>query len=189
MARIAIIGGGSMGEAILGGLLRAGRQVKDLVVAEKMPERARYLADTYGVQVASVADAVENADFVIIAVKPADVELVVAAIGKAAIQADSDTVEHVVVSVVAGMTIGYYESRLPAGSPVVRAMPNAPALVRAGVTALAPGRFANKQQLEEVSPLFDCVGGVLTVAENQLDAVTAPSPAPARRTSSCSWRR
>ena len=61
MARIAIIGGGSIGEALLSGLLRAGRQVKDLVVAERMPERAKYLADTYSVRVASLADAVDNA--------------------------------------------------------------------------------------------------------------------------------
>jgi pyrroline-5-carboxylate reductase len=175
MARIAIIGGGSMGEAILAGLLRSGRQIKDLVVAEKAPERARQLADTYAVQIASVVDAVENAGFVIIAVKPADVEQVVAVIGKAATQADSDTLEHVVVSVVAGMPISFYESRLPAGSPVVRAMPNAPALVRAGVTALAPGRFATPEQLADVSTLFDSVGGVLTVAEAHLDAVTALS--------------
>ena len=61
MARIAIVGGGSMGEALLSGLLRAGRQVKDLVVAERMPDRARYLAETYSVLVTSLPDAVENA--------------------------------------------------------------------------------------------------------------------------------
>jgi pyrroline-5-carboxylate reductase len=164
-----------MGEAILAGLLRSGRHVKDLVVAEKMPERARQLADAHAVQIASVVDAIENAEFVIIAVKPADVEQVVAVIKKAATEAASDTVEHVVVSVVAGMPISYYESRLPAGAPVIRAMPNAPALVRAGVTALAAGRFATGEQLADVSTLFDSVGGVLTVTENQLDAVTALS--------------
>ena len=76
MARIAIIGGGSIGEALLSGLLRAGRQVKDLVVVERMPERAKYLADTYSVLVTSVTEAVENATFVVVAVKPADVEAV-----------------------------------------------------------------------------------------------------------------
>jgi pyrroline-5-carboxylate reductase len=77
MARIAIIGGGSMGEALLSGLLRAGRQVRDIVVAEQLPDRARYLAETYSVLVASVHDAVENATFVIVAVKPSDVGSVV----------------------------------------------------------------------------------------------------------------
>ena len=83
MARIAIIGGGSIGEALLSGLLRAGRQVKDLVVAERMPERAKYLADTYSVLVTtSVTDAVDNATFVVVAVKPADVESVMAELAR-----------------------------------------------------------------------------------------------------------
>ncbi|MDV3268345.1 pyrroline-5-carboxylate reductase [Mycobacterium avium] len=175
MARIAIIGGGSIGEALLSGLLRAGRQVKDLVVVERVPERAKYLADTYSVLMTSVADAVENASFVVVAVKPADVESVMSEIARAAGQAESDTAEQVFVTVAAGVTIGYFESRLPAGTPVVRAMPNAAALVGAGVTALAKGRFVTAPQLEGVSALFDSVGGVLSVPESQMDAVTALS--------------
>lgn len=175
MARIAIIGGGSIGEALLSGLLRAGRQVKDLVVVERVPERAKYLADTYSVLITSVADAVENASFVVVAVKPANVESVMSEIARAAGQAESDTAEQVFVTVAAGVTIGYFESRLPAGTPVVRAMPNAAALVGAGVTALAKGRFVTAPQLEGVSALFDSVGGVLSVPESQMDAVTALS--------------
>jgi pyrroline-5-carboxylate reductase len=175
MARIAIIGGGSIGEALLSGLLRAGRQVKNLVVAEKMPERAKYLADTYSVLVTSVTDAVENATFVVVAVKPADVESVMGELARAAAAAETDSAEQVFVTVAAGITITYFESKLPAGTPVVRAMPNAAALVGAGVTALAKGRFVTAPQLEEVSALFDSVGGVLTVPESQMDAVTALS--------------
>ncbi len=175
MARIAIIGGGSIGEALLSGLLRAGRQVKDLVVAERIPERAKYLADTYSVLVTSVTDAVENATFVVVAVKPADVESVVGELARAAAAAENDNAEQVFVTVAAGITITYFESRLPAGTPVVRAMPNAAALVGAGITALAKGRFVTPSQLEEVSGLFDSVGGVLTVPEAQMDAVTALS--------------
>jgi pyrroline-5-carboxylate reductase len=175
MARIAIIGGGSIGEALLSGLLRAGRQVKDLVVAERMPERAKYLADSYSVLVTSVTEAVENATFVVVAVKPADVESVMGELARAAAAAEVDSAEQVFVTVAAGITITYFESKLPAGTPVVRAMPNAAALVGAGVTALAKGRFVTPQQLEEVSALFDSVGGVLTVPESQMDAVTALS--------------
>ena len=175
MARIAIIGGGSIGEALLSGLLRAGRQVKDLVVAERMPERAKYLAGTYSVLVTSMADAVENATFVVVAVKPADVESVVGELARAAAAAEADSAEQVFVTVAAGITITYFESKLPAGTPVVRAMPNAAALVGAGVTALAKGRFVTPAQLEEVSALFDSVGAVLTVPESQMDAVTALS--------------
>jgi pyrroline-5-carboxylate reductase len=175
MARIAIIGGGSIGEALLSGLLRAGRQVKDLVVAERIPERAKYLADTYSVLVTSVPQAVENATLLVVAVKPADVESLAAELARATAAADSDTADQVFVTVAAGITITYFESKLPAGTPVVRAMPNAAALVGAGVTALAKGRFVTPAQLEEVSELFDSVGGVLTVPESHMDAVTALS--------------
>src|SRR6516165_2046118 len=107
MARIAIIGGGSMGEAILAGLLRAGRQIKDLVVSERMPERAGYLGEKYSVRIATVPEAVETAAFVIVAVKPGDAESVVAEIAEAAAQAESDTIEQVLVTVVAGMPIAF----------------------------------------------------------------------------------
>jgi pyrroline-5-carboxylate reductase len=175
MARIAIIGGGSMGEALLSGMLRAGRQVKDLVVAEKHPDRAKYLSEKYSVLVTTVADAVDTATYVIVAVKPFDVEGLVAEIADAAARAETDTAEKVFVTVAAGVTAAFYENKLPAGSPVVRVMPNAPVVVGGGVSALAPGRFATPEHLKEVSAIFDAVGGVLTVPEGQLDAVTAVS--------------
>jgi pyrroline-5-carboxylate reductase len=175
MARIAIIGGGSMGEALLSGLLRAGRQVKDLVVAEKHPDRAKYLSETYSVLVTTVADAVDTATYVIVAVKPADVETVIGDIAEAAAKAESDVAEQVFVTVAAGVTTAYYENKLPAGSPVIRVMPNAPVVVGGGVSALARGRFATPDHLKAVSAIFDAVGGVLSVPESQLDAVTAVS--------------
>lgn len=175
VARIAIIGGGSIGEALLAGLLRAGRQAKDLVVAEKSADRAKYLSDRYSVLVTSVADAAENASFVVVAVKPADVSAIVEEIADAAAHAETQSVEQVFVTVAAGVTTEYYESKLPAGAPVIRVMPNAPVVVGGGVSALAPGRFATAEQLKEVSAIFDAVGGVLTVAEAQMDAVTALS--------------
>jgi pyrroline-5-carboxylate reductase len=176
MARIAIIGGGSMGEALLAGLLRSDRHVKDMVVSERMPTRAKYLSETYSVQVtSSVVDAAENATYVIVAVKPTDVESVISAIAEAAANSDADSAEQVFVTVAAGVTTSFFESMLPAGAPVIRVMPNAPALVGAGVSALAKGRFATQEQLKDVAELFDSVGGVITVPESQLDAVTAVS--------------
>jgi pyrroline-5-carboxylate reductase len=176
MARIAIVGGGSMGEALLSGLLRSGRQVKDLVVAERASQRTDYLSKTYSVRVADdVAGAVEHAAYVIVAVKPADVDAVVTEIAEAAGRAEGSATEQVLVSVAAGVTTAFYEARLPAGSPVLRVMPNAPALVGAGVSALAAGRFVTPEQVDAVAELFDSVGEVLTVAESQLDAVTAVS--------------
>jgi pyrroline-5-carboxylate reductase len=175
MARIAIVGGGSMGEALLSGLLRAGRQVKDLVVAEKDPARGKYLSDKYSVLVTTVADAVDTATYVIVAVKPADVESVVSETADAAARAEANTAEKVFVTIAAGVSTAYYENKLPAGSPVVRVMPNAPVTVGGGVSAVARGRFAPAEHVKEVSAIFDAVGGVLTVPEAQLDAVTAVS--------------
>jgi pyrroline-5-carboxylate reductase len=175
MARIAIVGGGSIGEALLAGMLRAGRQVKDLVVAEKDPDRSKYLSGKYSVLVTSVAEAVPTAAYVIVAVKPFDVEGLVSEIAEAAAHAESDTADQVFVTVAAGVTTAFYENRLPAGAPVIRVMPNAPVVVGGGVSALARGRFATPEHLKEVSAIFDAVGGVLSVPESQLDAVTAVS--------------
>ncbi|BBX84530.1 pyrroline-5-carboxylate reductase [Mycolicibacterium aubagnense] len=175
VARIAIIGGGNIGEALLAGLLQSGRQVKDLVVAEAYPARAAQLADKYSVRVTDVADAAENAAYVIVAVKPDAVEGVVETLAAAAADADSSSVEQVVVSVAAGVPTSFYEAKLPAGAPVVRVMPNTPMLVGAGITALSRGRFANEAQLAEVAEIFSAVGAVLTVPEKQMDAVTAVS--------------
>ncbi len=175
VARIAIIGGGNIGEALLAGLLQSGRQVKDLVVAEAYPARAAQLADKYSVRVTDVSDAAENAAYVIVAVKPDAVEGVVEALAVVAADADSSSVEQVVVSVAAGVPTSFYEAKLPAGAPVVRAMPNTPMLVGAGITALSRGRFANEAQLAEVADIFSAVGAVLTVPEKQMDAVTAVS--------------
>ena len=175
VSRIAIIGGGSIGEALLAGLIRAGRQAKDLAVAEKSPERAKHLSETYSVLLTSVADAAENATYVILAVKPGDVAGVVSEIADAVARAEDDSAEQVIVSVAAGVGTAYFESKLPAGSPVIRVMPNAPMVVGGGVSALARGRYANDEQLKDVAAIFDAVGGVVVVPEAQMDAVTAVS--------------
>lgn len=175
MTRIAIIGGGNMGEALLAGLLAAGRPVKDLVVAERFADRARQLSEKYSVLVTSVADAVENAGIVIVAVKPQDVDSVVAEFAKNITDSDGDGTEQVLVTIVAGVTTGYVESKLPAGAAVVRVMPNTPVKVGAGASALAKGRFPSSEQVEAVAALFECVGTVAIVPEEQLDAVTAVS--------------
>ena len=175
MSRIAIVGGGSIGEALLAGLLRSGRQVKDIVVAERIASRVRELADRYSVLVTGVADAIENADVVVIAVKPADVETLTDEIADVASKEDPGAVEHVFVTIAAGVPTSYFEAKLPAGTPVVRVMPNSPMLVGAGISAIAKGRFATPEQLAEVADVFGSVGEVLTVPESQLDAVTAVS--------------
>ncbi|WP_207553163.1 pyrroline-5-carboxylate reductase [Mycobacteroides abscessus] len=179
MSRIAIIGGGNIGESLISGLLRAGRQAKDIVVSEKVPARARALADAYSIRISEVADAVEGADFIVVAVKPSDVESatteIAAALAKLDAEGSERETEQVLVSVAAGVSTSFFESKLAAGAPVVRVMPNAPMLVGAGVSALAKGRFANDEQLSAVAELLESVGTVITVAESQMDTVTALS--------------
>lgn len=172
MTRIAVIGGGKIGEALIAGLLESGRATKDLVVAEHFEARAKELASAYGIRVTDVADAVEGADVIAIAVKPADVDSVLNAIGEVDLDADR---EQMLISLVAGVPTSRFELKLPAGFPVVRAMPNTPMLIGQGMSAIAPGRYARKQHLELVNEVLGAVGQVTTIAEHQIDAATAVS--------------
>ncbi|TXG91976.1 pyrroline-5-carboxylate reductase [Rhodococcus rhodnii] len=172
MTRIAVIGGGRIGEALVSGLLAARHPVKDLVVGERAEERARELADRYGVRVTDTVDAVDGAHVIVVAVKPADVEATVAQIS----QADLDgSTEQLLVSLAAGIPTSFYEKRLPAGFPVVRVMPNTPMLVGEGMSVLAPGRHVQSGQLDLIEGILSSVGRVATVPESQIDAVTAVS--------------
>ncbi len=172
MTRIAVLGGGKIGEALLAGLLDAGHEVKDLVVSESHPARADYLADEFGIRVASVTEAVESADIIVVAVKPQDVDSVVTQVASTDLDRDR---EQMLVSVAAGISTQRLESKLPAGFPVVRVMPNTPMLVGEGMTVISAGRYAKQKHLDEVSEIFRAVGKVLTLKESQLDAVTAVS--------------
>jgi pyrroline-5-carboxylate reductase len=169
MDTVAILGGGKIGEALLSGLLRGERGAADVVVSEKHPERAAYLADTYGVQVTDVAPAVKLAGTLLIAVKPQDIDTLLREVAEA-IEA-----RHVVVSVAAGVTTRHIERALPAGIAVVRCMPNTPALVDQAMTAIAGGAHATDEHLAVAESLLGAVGRVVRVPESQLDAVTALS--------------
>jgi pyrroline-5-carboxylate reductase len=166
---IAILGGGKIGEALLSGLLRGQRTPAEIVVSEKHPERAAYLAETFGVQVTDVAGAVKQAGTLLLAVKPQDIDALLAEIAEAIEN------RHLVVSVAAGVTTGHIERALPEGIAVVRCMPNTPALVDQAMTAVAGGAHAGDDHLAVAESLLGAVGRVVRVPEHQLDAVTALS--------------
>ena len=170
--RVAIIGGGKIGEALLSGLVRSGHPTRDLVVAEKDPARGAELTEEYGVRVTDIADAVEGAAIVVLAVKPADVDGVLEIISGVE---DTGEVERLTVSLVAGLPTRHYEDALPAGAPVVRVMPNTPMLVGEAMSAITGGRYATDEHVAAVSTLLESVGKVIVVAEKQMDAVTAVS--------------
>ena len=167
--RLAIIGGGKIGEALLSGLLRGSAGPDDIVMVEHYPERKRYLSERYGVRVVDVAEAVRSCSTILIAVKPQDIDPLLHQL------ADVVTAEHLVVSVAAGITTARIERGLPAGPAVVRCMPNTPALVDEAMTAISAGSRAAQTHLERAEELLSAVGRVVRVPESQLDAVTALS--------------
>jgi pyrroline-5-carboxylate reductase len=166
---LAILGGGKIGEALLSGLLRAGRSGDDIVVAEKHPERAAYLAASYGVRTVAVEVALDLARPIVVAVKPQDIDALLATM-RPVIDA-----RHLVVSVVAGVTTARIEQGLGSAAAVVRCMPNTPALVAQAITAISPGAHAGPSDLDVAESLLSTVGTVVRVPESQLDAVTALS--------------
>ncbi|GAB09673.1 pyrroline-5-carboxylate reductase [Gordonia araii NBRC 100433] len=170
--RVAIIGGGKIGEALLAGLLSSGKPARDLAIVERSAERAAELADEYKVLVSDIPTATEHAQVVVIAVKPDAVDSVLAELGKVE---DNNDVERVTVTLVAGLPAAKYENALPAGSPVIRVMPNMPLLVNEAMSALSPGRYATEEQVKVVSDLLAAVGKVMVVPEHLMDAVTAIS--------------
>jgi pyrroline-5-carboxylate reductase len=170
VTRLALLGGGKMGAALVGGLLDAGWDADDVCVAEVDGER-RHVIEAQFPKVRCVpsgAWAVGDADVVVVAVKPADV----AAALEAALPALRD--DALVLSIAAGVTIGALEAAAP-GRPVVRAMPNTPALVRKGASAIAPGTNATDAHLELAERLLGAVGIVVRLDEQLLDAVTGLS--------------
>jgi pyrroline-5-carboxylate reductase len=166
---IAILGGGVMGETLLSGLLRAGRAVEDVVITERRPERAAELAGRYGVKVLENTEAVAGAETVVTVVKPQDMGILLGEIS-GAVRPGA-----LVVSIAAGITTSFVEERLPAGTAVVRAMPNTPALVDQGMAAVSPGSHCDAAHLARASALLAATGKVVEVAEYHQDAVTAIS--------------
>jgi len=169
MTRVAVLGGGVMGETLLSGLIRAGRRAEDLVVGEKRPERAAELQERYGVDTAPSVDAARKADTLVLVVKPQDMGDLLAEIAPAV------RPDQLVVSLAAGITTAFVEARLPDGVAVVRVMPNTPALVDEGMAAISRGSHCDESHLAEAEELMASTGRVIRVPERQQDAVTAIS--------------
>jgi pyrroline-5-carboxylate reductase len=165
---LAIIGGGKIGEALLSGLIRRGG-TDGILVCERNAERAAALAERYQVPAVDLAGAAAQAHVLLLAVKPQDIDTLLARLGSVV-----DT-GHLVVSVAAGVPTARIEAALPNGTPVVRVMPNTPALVDEGMSVLSAGAHASERDLDEAEALLAAVGKVRRVPESQQDAVTALS--------------
>lgn len=169
--KVAIIGGGKMGEALIGGIVAGGVfSSADVTVTDVVPDRLTYLKDKYGVNAtAENTKAVKGAQIVILAVKPQSMPGVLKELS-----AFIDKTK-LVISIAAGITIPFLEERLKKGSRVIRAMPNTPALIGEGAAALAPGGNISEDDLAVAREIFEAVGTTVVVDEALMDAVTGLS--------------
>jgi pyrroline-5-carboxylate reductase len=165
MFRLQIIGGGRMGEALVGGLLASGWSAADLAVVEALDARRGELTARFA-GLAVLSDPAP-ASGVVVAVKPGDVAGAV----RAAVDAGADQI----LSIAAGVTLASLQQAAGPGVVVVRAMPNTPALVGQGASAIAGGDHAGPSDLEWAESILGSVGRVVRVTEGQLDAVTGLS--------------
>jgi pyrroline-5-carboxylate reductase len=174
--KIVFLGCGSMGEAILTGLLAAGTPPQSVTVTVRRPERAEELAQAHGVTALASneegnanVEAVAGADVVFLAVKPVGIAELCREV------ADALAPGAVVISVAAAVSLEQLEGALRPGQPVVRSMPNTPLKVGRGVVALSAGKAADEHHLAAAHEIFDGSGVVLDVPEDQQDAVSAIS--------------
>jgi len=166
--KIGLIGGGNMAEAIIKGLLAGGVPVTDLAVAEPSQARVSLLTERYAIRVlADNAALFAASDIVILAVKPQ--------VFAVALQGIPAPVGKLAISIMAGVKSAAIEALLGSGARVVRVMPNTPALVLAGASAIARGAFASDEDLALTRRIFDLVGTTCLVDEKLLDAVTGVS--------------
>lgn len=166
MPRLLILGGGRMGSALLGGLLRSGWATqRECAVVERRPEAREVLHDRYP-EVDVIARAIP-ADALVVAVKPNDAESACAELPSKAYQR--------VLSVVAGITIAKLERWVGPDVPVVRAMPNTPALLGTSASAVAAGASATEEDLEWAEAVLSSIGVVVRLPEHLLDAATGLS--------------
>ena len=169
MKKIMMIGCGAMGGAILSGCLSKGLWTKEEVYVKASTEKSTVeKAERYGVSAASLKD-IGEADFVLLAVKPDIIPFVLEEINPYRPRR--------VISVAAAVTAATLEAGLPEKTPVIRVMPNTPASVGAGMTAITAGRYADEDFLETAKEIFSALGKAAVVSERQLDEMGALSGA------------
>ncbi len=170
MSVIGFIGAGNMAEAIIGGILRQGLyQASQIRIFDIIPERLSELSRLYGVGVSATAeDLVRETSMVILAVKPDKVSRVLAGV-KVLLK------DRLVISIAAGISIKMIQDATGADTRIVRVMPNTPALVLEGASALCASPSCSEEDLKNAGDIFSAIGRCRTVTENMMNAVTALS--------------
>jgi pyrroline-5-carboxylate reductase len=167
--RVAVLGAGKIGEALVSGLLRAGKPADEVIVTARRPERAAQLRDRYGVEVVGNAEAAAKADTLILTVKPQDMGALLEEL------TPHVPADRLVITGAAGITTAFIAARLVPGVPVVRVMTNTPVLVDEAMSAISGGPHATETHLARAEEIFRPVGKTIRVPEAQQDAVTALS--------------
>jgi len=173
---VAFLGTGSMGSAILNGMIQSGTKGSDVRATTKTVANSEQLAIKYGVSAFATEQhpnanslAVQGADIVIVAVKPGYVLEVLDEISSVIAK------DALVISVAAGVQIKTMEEHLPDTVSVIRAMPNTPALIQKGVTGISTGSRVSAAELEIATELFEAVGKALVIPEDHIDALSTIS--------------
>jgi len=171
ISSVGIVGGGQMGEALVRGLIQSGLvQPQQIALAEPFAERREYLAAEYKIYVTdNSTDLAAKSTVLILAVKPQVMNPVLQQ------YRDAVTSVHLVLSIAAGVTIAQLEKGLGAKRKIIRVMPNTPALVLAGASALSGNSQTDEDDIEKGLQIFSAVGTCVEVPENLLDAVTGLS--------------
>ena len=169
--KIAFVGGGNMGEALIAGLLRSGHwKPSHLIACDVRHDQLVKLQLRYKIRAsADNRRAIRKADVILLAVKPQQMRHVLEDVGT--VIAPSQ----LVLSIAAGILTVFIEKFLARGVPVMRVMPNTPALVGVGAAAIARGRYAQEPHEKTARAIFETVGTVVSVTEKHMDAVTAVS--------------
>lgn len=169
--KIAFIGAGNMGEALIRGILASELfPYEDIIASEPREERREEISQELRVNVTSDnREAVRFADIVILSIKPQILNPVLDEIS------DSLQPNQLLISILAGVSTRRLEEKLREHIPVVRVMPNTPALIQAGVAAICQGRFAREEHLKQVEKILGAVGRVVRLPEEMMNAVTAVS--------------
>lgn len=169
--KIGFIGAGKMAQAIMKGIIKANFFSADNIFAsEPNLEIADKVSDAFGIKVfQSNKELVEMCDVIVLAVKPFIISDIIRDIK------DVVTSDKMIISILAGISTEFIQSELGVLVPVIRIMPNTPALVNAGMSAVCKGSLATNNHLDFAKDLFKCLGKVIQVDEAQIDIVTAIS--------------
>ena len=166
---IGFIGVGVMGSSLIKSLLVSSINSEQICISDKSSEKAAEISSTYQVKVKSITEIGQDCDVIFLAVKPQDLDTVLSELSQ------SLKKETLLISIAAGKTTKFIESKLAYANPVVRVMPNTPAQIGKGVSAISPGVSATNDHLSLTKDLLSASGLVVEVAEENQDAVTALS--------------